>query len=869
VSKKKKPKPAGKPEVEKVETVEAEQVDAKADEPQDSEPEPSKPEPAKPAPSKPEPEPEKSAPAKPAAASTKPKSTSGQGPKSKVPPPKKDEPDLWDQSFNWLFKHGAIPALVIITIVVGGLYWHLFDGEPKGDDLTFHMAEAARISDCLRAGDFDLWNTAANAGYASAYYYQVIPQLTSAIPAAIFGHLLFWFQLSNWLPLVLAPAAAYRGMRMMGATPWQSAIAAFCVAFMNGESRWGAGAAGSFHVGLYTQTWSLSAFPLALGYGARWISKGEKLAPAVAWGTFVGLCHPFGVVSLGLALVLATAATTILGATDMLFKMWGDSMMPVPPKQKPTELLPRVGYDLMMHWKGLPGLARIDRGRPIVRLIILGVLMLIAFMPIWLPLLVDYDGFGGFPHRVADEIGPGFKDLANWHFDGKLLDFPAPNETRYHVLTWLFIPAVLFARGKYVRWILSPIVFYALALGLGPHLGTTQDDLLPMVRFLGAMQTCMALVIGAGIVGIGVYIWKLLDDVGGQYIGRTVLGAVAVVMLALVGWQGGRSLSALVGVMPDPAMNQHHDEMLQVADFLTTQPPGRKQVSSGAENHWWNLLTFVYGRTPSLLQMGGGGLQASPNYDYLWSGRDLTKNAWLYAAPYLVFARAAEARMPAGETIFVTKGKRVVFDDFNPFWPKVHVVDGQGSYEVRKLPAPELVSPVQVTGVLPPGARKGEPGREAALAWLKTDEPLVDHVLAYDGYGSAGDPPDAKTIKAWQQVSPGDDPDIIADVEVTKPTTFLVRESWHPRWHAFVDGDEVPVRRVTPDFPAVDVPAGHHELTLRFERPWWAWGSWLAWPLCAIGAWLLARMLKRRNLLQPMEGPDPVLLPSAVVVRRP
>jgi len=54
-------------------------------------------------------------------------------------------------------------------------------------------------------------------------------------------------------------------------------------------------------------------------------------------------------------------------------------------------------------------------------------------------------------------------------------------------------------------------------------------------------------------------------------------------------------------------------------------------------------------------------------------------------------------------------------------------------------------------------------------------------------------------------MSPGDDPDVVAEVEVTQPATFMLRESWHPRWHAYVDGVDTPVRRVTPDFPAVDV----------------------------------------------------------------
>jgi hypothetical protein len=119
--------------------------------------------------------------------------------------------------------------------------------------------------------------------------------------------------------------------------------------------------------------------------------------------------------------------------------------------------------------------------------------------------------------------------------------------------------------------------------------------------------------------------------------------------------------------------------------------------------------------------------------------------------------------------------------------------------------------------------------------------PKQDHVLAYDGSGGAGDPPAGETIRSWRQDSPGDDADIVAEVKATAKTTFIARESWHPRWRAYIDGEAAPVRRVTPDFPAVDVPPGQHVLAFRFERPWWANAAWLAWPATAILAGLVMR----------------------------
>jgi hypothetical protein len=719
-----------------------------------------------------------------------------------------DEPDTWDRVADWLWRRGAVPALAVVTLAMIAIYAGVFRGEIAGDDLSFHMAESARLADCLRAGDFDFWNWSANAGFASAYYYQVLPQLASALPAALFGHHLFFFQLSVFLPLVFAPAAAYRGLRVMGATPWQSLAGALAVGFLNGESRWGTGNAGTFNVGLYTQTWALALFPLALGHTVRWATRGLGLAPAIAWGAFMTLCHPFAGASLAFAVFVGWLSRPLI--------VLAESMRGTPARW-------------FRAWLGELG-----------RLTILGGCLLVTWSPIWLPLLIDYDGFGGFPHRVNDEIGPGFKTLGAWFVHGAILDFARPV-----VLTWTLPIVAVFARPGFTRWLWAPTAYFALSLGLGPHMGKTDDDLFPPVRFLGAMQVVLALAIGSGALWLVGLLWNAPEgsrlhrplrtvlrwatparshawarEVPLQYAMRTALASLVAVLVVLLTLPGAYALASRVHVLGDyPA--SHGDQLLEITRRLQAYPPGRKQVGPGAENHWWNLLSYEYGRRPSLLMMGGGGLQASPNYDYLWStSKEFTNNAWVYAAPYLVFQKSSASSMPIGEELFATK-----------------------DYQVRRLPAPGLVSAVQVTGVLPPGRK---PAHAEALTWFRSDEPKHDRVRAYAGSGDAGPPANGAVGRVFTQDSPGDDADLYAEVDATTPTTFMARMSWHPRWHVYVDGVEAAVRRVTPDFPAVDVAPGHHVIAFRFERPWWAHAAWLAWPLLTILAWLVTR---RRHAL--------------------
>jgi len=802
-----------------------------------------------------------------------------------------EPPDAWDNTAAWLARHGALPALGVLTIAMAVLYGHIFTGETGGDDLTFHMAESARIADCLRHGDWDFWNPSANGGFASLYYYQAVPQLASAIPTALFGHHAFWFQLSVVLPHILAPAAAYRGMRLLGATPWQAVIAAGAIAFQNGQSRWGMGNAGTFEVGLYTQTWALAALPVALGHTARWVMDGKGLAPAIAWGTFVWLCHPFAGISLGIILMAAFAALAILAAIAPVF-----AELAGPELDAPRDLFRAALAHVRRRWRTPPPRPLIPE---LVRSIVVGVALLVAWMPIYLPLLVDYDGFGGFPHRVKDEVGPGFTTLADWHFTGALLDFG-----RYAaILTFALLPVLAFVRGRCYRWLWAPALVFAILLGLGPHVGKTSgDDLFPAVRFLGAMQVLLCLGIGAGVYELGRHVWNLrartlawwawrvgltgvvvaliagivlafaLGDADGRAIGiarwatfglvdsagvlralgilvaaacvfavrpvwraletqyaqRTGLAALIAalsIMTVLPGWDALDRRIYVLGDLPRDKPGTQRAQIMEVIDILAHQPPGgRKQVGPGCENHWWNLLGYVYGRVPALLQMGGGGLQASPNYDFVWSVRDFKKLAWVYDTPYLVFANDKEKDVVRGETVAKT-----------------------ATHEVRRLPAPGLVSAVHVTGILPAGpTRAGTEVRKKAIEWLRSDDPYKDRHKAYAGHGPAGAPPDAKVLRAWRQDSPGDEADIVAEVEVASPSTFVARESWHPRWHVYLDGREAPVRRLTPDFPAVDVPPGKHVIAFRFERPWWAHASWLAWPLMTLLGWIANRRLVHR-----------------------
>jgi hypothetical protein len=690
---------------------------------------------------------------------------------------------------------GLAPRALVPWLALGGVaallawcYAHLFAGEPHGLDNTAHLAEVTFLSRAIKAGDWNAWDPAANSGFASGYYYQVLPQALTAALAALTGLApLRCFQIALFLPLVLAPFAAYRALRVLGAGSWAAVGAAIALPFtLAGNlaagpgidaSRWGQGADGALSGGLFTQLWAFAALPLALAYAARWLESGRGLAAALALSLFVGLCHPFAGVALGLALVAGASWRAI----ERLL-------------QRPTTTVPDASNP--------------DVGPLIGRLALLAVLLLAGSACAWLPVLVDYAGFGGFPARVADEVGPGFVRFARWIVTGRLLDFG-----RWPALTLLLPLVIVFARARWLAWLWAPAIAYALLLGIGPHLGKTPDDLFPAVRFLGPLQIVLALAIGAGAMNVarppadaGPIAWRA----AGRW--RLAFAATLMIVLAVVVVGGARAQRQRVKVMADFAILDR-TEFLRSLEALRTMPgEGRLQVALGAECHWTLQLPYVYEERPTVMVAGGAALQSSPVFAYAWAARnaDPARVAWVFDAPLLL--------MRLNHSGFITSGE--------PVW--------QGhTYQIRRFSTPGLVGPVDVVGTLPAERRAR---RAAALEWLDSELPMSDQVLADSTpAGVLAAPPAGRLLLAGRGPSR-----IRARVHVDEttrePTTFAIRESWHPRWRATLDGAPVALRRITPDYMAVDVPGGDHLLDLTFRRPAWYWWLWLLVPALVFGA---------------------------------
>ncbi|MEM9071703.1 MAG: hypothetical protein AAGE52_24555 [Myxococcota bacterium] len=133
-----------------------------------------------------------------------------------------------------------------------------------------------------------------------------------------------------------------------------------------------------------------------------------------------------------------------------------------------------------------------------------------------------------------------------------------------------------------------------------------------------------------------------------------------------------------------------------------------------------------------------------------------------------------------------------------------------------------------------PDATAHVPRREDALALVRTHAPAAIAVLegALEGEGRATPQP-RDALASATRVRVGQD-ELRFQIDAPGDGWVVINEAWYPGWRAWVGEQEVVVRRANALVRAIPVPAGSHDITLRFEP---AEGS--RWRIVWGATWLL------------------------------
>jgi len=139
----------------------------------------------------------------------------------------------------------------------------------------------------------------------------------------------------------------------------------------------------------------------------------------------------------------------------------------------------------------------------------------------------------------------------------------------------------------------------------------------------------------------------------------------------------------------------------------------------------------------------------------------------------------------------------------------------------------------------------------SVVAAMGADGFRADSVALTLDAAAAGDYPGSAAARIeWLR----DEPDELAlRVEAAAPAFVVIADAWFPGWSAELDHERVPVSRVDHLLRGIAVPAGKHELRMRYRPEGWDAGVRVTrlalslWLLSAL-AWLAWRFTSRRPL---------------------
>jgi hypothetical protein len=173
-----------------------------------------------------------------------------------------------------------------------------------------------------------------------------------------------------------------------------------------------------------------------------------------------------------------------------------------------------------------------------------------------------------------------------------------------------------------------------------------------------------------------------------------------------------------------------------------------------------------------------------------------------------------------------------------------------------------------------PGFRAASPANDLCVLWTLHPRPAYEVVYEVAILGSDEEARDAIERNPAAPIPVVSSPEAIAGVRSTasggsvtvqsyrngavdlrtrtsEPAVLVARHKWHPGWTAEVDGRPVPLLRAVGMYMAIVLPAGEHEVRLRYHEPGLRTGLAIAgaWLILTIGAGFVER--RRRGRASP------------------
>ena len=673
-------------------------------------------------------------------------------------------------------KYARVEWLLVLAFVLvlgHGAQWATSDAPPFGNDNSAHFAAAMHVADVLAAGETDFWWHPSNMGVPLFAAYQPLPMLSMGATLALLGPFIseiVLFKFSILLTWALMPTAWYLGAR------WYGLPRATCVALglltllVHDPYGIGFGVRSSTERGLYTQHFGLLWLPLFAGAFAR-LFDGRDRHPLLASALFAltTMSHLW----VGLYAVL-------IGGTLAL--------------SKPHVVMQRV--------------------RPLGQFSLLS----FSFMAWWLvPLVLTNEHAGGLPWLGETHNGWAWDKTLRMLWTGEVFD-----HTRLPIVSALCasgaISILWSGRHPHARhWILLTGATGLLFLGR-TNLGSLYEfipmhDQVNVMRYLTGVHVC-------GLIAAAVALGGAQRWIASRYrrmsYGLTVAAGVALAI------GGARDMAPTL-----KTFSTHEPAFHGLVHYLGERPDHRIAVHNtlGTGSHFHrDLLPFLTQR--GQLQSYAHGYHCSLStyyaeyFDFSPAACDLFDIGSIVARHPLPSSFPAES--------YPARWENKQYTVFHPadrqqsgLFALTHLsgaIEGPDLKSIRhavkmlSVPAYSLgtLPKIVVSNVSEVGVR-GVDG--AVKPWTRRE---ARNLLASITHRERKESPDGE-IRDYQRGRSS----YRATVTVppnTKPW-LLLKVNFFPWWSVYVDGRQTPIQHVAPNFMAVQLDQGEHEVAFVYANP--------------------------------------------------
>ncbi|MCX5726135.1 MAG: YfhO family protein [Candidatus Saganbacteria bacterium] len=705
------------------------------------------------------------------------------------------------------FWNVTFPVLLVAFVVVFHailLFPEVASFSPDLNDNVFHYALSVSLNEEIDTGGnpIDHWVPYWSMGFPVFHHYQHLPHLFVVFLYRIFYQLIsmfFIYHLIAYLLLVFYPLVLYYSLRKLGLPRLPSAFASLFSLALSNINGYGL-ELGSFTwrgSGMLTQLWAIFLLPLTLSSIYNTLEKNKNYFMSV------------------ILLFLLSLSQTMFGVTAAITCL----------------LMIFIDHSLPEIW---------GRGKRFF-LIMFFFLLMIAYF--FIPMLVDGPSHAHSTYDFPEKWNSyGIQYIVTQFLNGNILDYG-----RLAIVTFLTVIGLIFSlsrRSFKYRFVgLGFILWFLLYFGR-PTWGPLFDliplgDAMHLHRFIAMVHFFSAI-----LAGIGLYV--IFEAVRKRF--NPALALVLILLItAPVFWDRYLYLQQNNGWIYEnkAAYEKEKNDLDQMLNYIKGSPPGR--VYPGRRANWGG--DFKIGQTAVFYFLGQEKIPSLSFLPFSWAlAGDFSENFNEWRSSHYNLFNIRYILAPEGRS----------FPDFAKERYKA------GRFKLYETPTTGYFDLVDS-----PLAFYGDKNSIWNLFILWTRSPMVDskqHIsvffdrnfhYGYQNYFylndrwkylpldplkiesgnikavSGASPIDIFKINEYLQtiyltMSPGK---IISEnpgknvsscnIEAARDCFLLFKMTYHPCWHAYVDGRKVDKVILSPGFIGVRVNKGIHEVKFAYRPEWW------------------------------------------------